>query len=142
MNEFDKVAKTPLEEWVNYLKTGEIEPDTKVPGLSEAREKLKYYSMAPAERYAYDEHLNAIMIQNDVLSTAKLAGLTEGRSKGLAEGRAEGRAEGLAEGRAEGLAEGRAEGILSTARNLKAMGLSMEDISSATGLSKEDIVKL
>ena len=91
--------------------------------------------MAPAERYAYDEHLNAIMIQNDVLSTAKLEGLTEGRSKGLAEGRAE----GLAEGRAEGLAEGRAEGILSTARNLKAMGLSMEDISRATGLSKEDI---
>ena len=116
----------------------EIEPDTKVPGLSEAREKLKYYSMAPAERYAYDEHLNAIMIQNDVLSTAKLEGLTEGRSKGLAEGRAE----GLAEGRAEGLAEGRAEGILSTARNLKAMGLSMEDISRATGLSKEDILKL
>ena len=138
VNEFDKVAKTPLEEWVNYLKTGEIEPDTKVPGLSEAREKLKYYSMAPAERYAYDEHLNAIMIQNDVLSTAKLEGLTEGRSKGLAEGRAE----GLAEGRAEGLAEGRAEGILSTARTLKAMGLSMEDISRATGLSKEDIVKL
>ena len=138
VNEFDKVAKTPLEEWVNYLKTGEIEPDTKVPGLSEAREKLKYYSMAPAERYAYDEHLNAIMIQNDVLSTAKLEGLTEGRSKGLAEGRAE----GLAEGRAEGLAEGRAEGILSTARNLKAMGLSMEDISRATGLSKEDILKL
>lgn len=130
VNEFDKVAKTPLEEWVNYLKTGEIEPDTKVPGLSEAREKLKYYSMAPAERYAYDEHLNAIMIQNDVLSTAKLEGLTEGRSKGLAEGRA------------EGLAEGREEALLSTARNLKAMGLSMEDISHATGLSKEDILKL
>ncbi|MEE0572333.1 MAG: hypothetical protein UC662_01940, partial [Paraprevotella clara] len=86
----------------------------------------KYYSMAPAERYAYDEHLNAIMIQNDVLSTAKLEGLTEGRSKGLAEGRA----------------EGREEALLSTARNLKAMGLSMEDISRATGLSKEDIVKL
>ena len=68
--------------------------------------------MAPAERYAYDEHLNAIMIQNDVLSTAKLEGLTEGRSKGLAEGRA------------EGLAEGREEALLSTARNLKAMGLS------------------
>ncbi|EHH01907.1 hypothetical protein HMPREF9441_00116, partial [Paraprevotella clara YIT 11840] len=46
------------------------------------------------------------------------------------------------EGRAEGLAEGRAEGILSTAQNLKAMGLSIEDISRATGLSKEDIVKL
>jgi predicted transposase/invertase (TIGR01784 family) len=62
------------------------------------------------------------MIQNDVLSTAKLEGLTEGRSKGRA--------------------EGREEALLSTARNLKAMGLSMEDISRATGLSKEDILKL
>ena len=138
VNEFDKVAVTPLEEWIEYLKTGCIRPDTTAPGLEEARQKLIYYNMSKEERHAYDEHLSAIMIQNDVLSTAKLEGLTEGRSKGLAEGRAE----GLAEGRAEGLAEGRAEGILSTARNLKAMGLSMEDISRATGLSKEDILKL
>ena len=90
--------------------------------------------MTPGERYAYDEHLNAIMIQNDVLSTAKLEGLTEGR--------AEGRAEGIAEGRAKGLAEGRAEAILATARNLKSMGFPTEDISRATGLTIEDILNI
>ena len=84
VNEFDKVAVTPLEEWMNYLKDGTIRPDTMAPGLGEAREKLKYYSMTPEDRHAYDEHLNAVMIQNDVLDSAKL----EGRMEGLAEGEA------------------------------------------------------
>ena len=66
VNEFDKVAVTPLEEWMRYLKYGTISPKTKAPGLGEAREKLKYYSMSDKERHAYDEHLNAVMIQNDV----------------------------------------------------------------------------
>ena len=74
VNEFNKVAVTPLEEWVEYLKTGCIRPDTKAPGLKEAREKLVYYNMSKAERQAYDEHLSAIMIQNDVLDGAKLEG--------------------------------------------------------------------
>ena len=77
VNEFDKVAVTPLEEWVRYLKDGIITSETTAPGLEEAREKLRYYSMSPEERYAYDEHLNAIMIQNDVLSTAKFEGRLE-----------------------------------------------------------------
>jgi predicted transposase YdaD len=41
--------------------------------------------------------MDNIMVQNDVLDTAR----DEGRAEGLAEGRAEGRAEGLEEGRAE-----------------------------------------
>ena len=82
VNEFNKVAKSPLEEWVNYLKNGVINPDTKVPGLQEAREKLKYYEMSDAERHAYDEHINAIMIQNDVLGNARLEGHAEGKAEG------------------------------------------------------------
>lgn len=126
VNEFDQIAKTPLEEWINYLKSGEIRPETTAPGLAEAREKLRYYSMSPAERHNYDEHINAVMIQNDVLDTAKLEGLEEGR----------------AEGRAEGREEGRAEGIYEVAANLKSMGMSPEQISKATGLSFETIAKI
>lgn len=85
VNEFNKVAKSPLEEWVDYLKNGVINPDTKAPGLQEAREKLKYYSMSNAERHAYDEHVNAIMIQNDVLGNARLEGHAEGRAEGKTE---------------------------------------------------------
>ena len=122
VNEFDKVAVTPLEEWVRYLKDGIITSETTAPGLEEAREKLRYYSMSPEERYAYDEHLNAIMIQNDVLSTAKF----EGREEGLAEGRE----------------EGRVEERLETARRMRSDGLSMEMVVRYTGLSEEEINNL
>ncbi len=134
VNEFNQVAKTPLEEWIQYLKTGVINPDTTAPGLPEAREKLRYYDMSQEERHAYDEHINAIMIQNDVLSTAK--------QEGLEEGRAEGRAEGLEEGRAEGQAEGEKKKALDVAYNLKSMGLSVEMIVKATGLSVEEVEQL
>lgn len=106
VNEFDKVAVTPLEEWIDYLKNGYIRPDTKAPGLEEARQKLIYYNMDTAEREAYDRHVDAIMIQNDVLGTAKL------------------------------------EGIMEVAVRALKMGMSIEDITKLTGLSREEIEKL
>lgn len=99
VNEFDKVAVTPLEEWIDYLKNGHIRPDTKAPGLAEARQKLVYYNMDKAEREAYDRHVDAIMIQNDVLDSAKFEGLVEGRMEGRMEGRIEGKLEGKIEGK-------------------------------------------
>jgi len=130
VNEFDKVATTPLDEWIAYLKDGTIRPDTTAPGLREAREKLKYYSMSLQERQAYDEHLNVIMIQNDVLDTAKW----EGRIEGLAEGKAEGLAEGEAKGKAKALRQ--------TAINMKRMGIAATGIAECTGLSVEEIESL
>ena len=138
VNEFNKVAVTPLEEWIEYLKTGVIHPDTKAPGLEEARRKLVYYNMNKAEQLAYDEHINAIMIQNDVLSTAAMEGRQEGRQEGLAEGRQE----GLAEGRQESLAEGRQEGKQANARRMKALNLPVETICQVTGLSAGEIESL
>jgi len=150
VNEFNNVAKDHLDEWLSYLKNGYIRKDTTAPGLQEAREKLQYLKMSDEERRAYDRHLDNIMVQNDVLGTAKdegrAEGLAEGRAEGLAEGRAEGlaagRAEGRAAGRAEGLAEGRTEGILSVARRLLDSGMSAEQVASLTGLSPEELDKL
>ena len=44
--------------------------------------------------------------------------------------------------RSEGRAEGRAEALLETARNLKAMGLPVEQIVAATKLSPDEIAAL
>ncbi len=170
VNEFNNVAKTPIEEWLDYLKNGHISDDTTAPGLQEARHKLQYMMLSDRERHAYDEHINAVMIQNDVLGNARAEGLAEGRAEGRAEGHAagleegraagleEGRAVGLEEGRAAGLEEGRAAGLEegsteglnegkqaekeSIARNMKGMGLTAEVISSATGLPLETIERL
>lgn len=64
------------------------------------------------------------------------------RDEGFQEGKDEGLAAGRAEGRAEGIAEGRAECSLEIANQLKAMGLSLEQIAQATHLPIEEISKL
>ncbi len=135
VNEFNKSAVTPLEEWIEYLKTGIIRPDTKAPGLEEARRKLIYYNLEPAERQAYDRHIDAIMIQNDVLGTAREEGLQEGHEEGLQEGREE--------GREEGLQEGRKESKITIARNMKnVLNLPDETIAQISGLPIDEIKKL
>uniref|UniRef100_UPI004028F82D Rpn family recombination-promoting nuclease/putative transposase n=1 Tax=Leyella stercorea TaxID=363265 RepID=UPI004028F82D len=123
VNEFDKVAVTPLEEWVAYLKSGVIKENTTAPGLQEARKKLQYYSMTDAERYAYDEHLNAVMIQNDVLGNAREEGLAEGRAEGLTQGRAEGRAEAKKD----------------IVKSMLGNGLSVEQAAKYSGLTVEEV---
>ena len=115
VNDFNTVAKTPLEEWVNYLKNGVIDEHTTAPGLREARKKLQYYSMPEKEQAAYRAHLLDQMVQNDEIDSAKEEGRIEGRAEGRAEGWTlgveKGREEGLAEGHTKGKEEGRAEGL-------------------------------
>ena len=126
INNFNDVATTPIEEWIDYLKNGRIKEDTITPGLQEARKKLQYISMNEKERHAYEAHMDDIMVQNDVLDTAKMDGREEGRE----------------EGRAEGRAEGIKENTLAIARKMKAGGMSAATISEITGLSEEDIERL
>lgn len=135
VNEFNgALADTPLEEWLGYLKTGEIQDDAKAPGLQEARRKLEYMKMSDKEKARYEYHLDAINTQLSVLE----ANRREGRYDGFIEGRAEGKAEG----RAEGKAEGRAEAYHEMAQRMKKEGANIEMISRCTGLSIEEIHKL
>ena len=138
VNEFNKVAVTPLEEWVAYLKNGIIKDDTTAPGLQEARKKLLYYSMTDAERYAYDEHINAVMIQNDVLGNARDEGMRLGLEQGIKQGIKQGIEQGIEQGKAQGVNEERQR----LAKTMLGMGESVDKIAIYTGLSKEEIEKL
>ena len=114
VNEFNKIATTPLEEWIEYLKTGVIRENTTAPGLDEARKKLQYLNMTKEERMEYDSHIDAIMTQNDVLDTAK----------------------------DEGRVEGRVEEKYKIAQNLKNLGAPIDMIVKSTGLSEDEISRL
>ena len=150
VNDFDRVAKTPLDEWIKFLKTGEIDSSATAKGLPEARERLRIDSLPDAEKRAYIRDMEALRYQRSVIKT----GWDEGHTEGLAEGRAEGRAEGLAQGKAEGKAEGRAEGLAEgrvegeiqkakeIAKTLKSMGVPMDTIVQSTQLSAEEIEQL
>ena len=99
-------------------------------GVVKAERKLEYMAMSQPEKLAYDEHINAVMIQNDVISTA----IKEGK----AEGRIEGRIEGRKEGRIEGKKEGRKEIIL----KMKSKGLAPNEIAEFTGITIDEINNL
>ena len=130
VDRFNEVAKTPIEEWMAYLKDGAIRDDTTTPGLQEARRKLEYMSMTEEERQAYREYMVSVHAAQDAIETAK------------ADGRAEGLAEGREEGREEGRAEGREEGILAIARKMKQKGKTVEEIAELTDLTIEEIERL
>ena len=74
-------AHTAREEWMRYLKWGYIDPSTKVPGLKEAYERLLELKMTVKERKAYEDHLETIMYQNDVLGAARRDGRMEEREE-------------------------------------------------------------
>ena len=137
VNEFDKLATDPLEEWMRYLKDEYISPDTTAPGLKEAKERLEYLRMTPEQQRAYDHYVDTMIRDADVYRTQMLE-IKIAREKVLAEGRAEGRAEGIAEGRAEG----RAEEKLANARSLKSNGVPVDVIVKSLGLTEEEVLQL
>ena len=126
VNDFDKIATTPLDEWISFLKTGEIPDDATADGLPEAREQLRRDKLSPEELAAYKRHLEAERYQRSVIKTGRIEGLEEGRKEGLE----------------EGLEKGKKEGIIQTARNLKSLNLPPDIIARATGLTTEEIAEL
>ena len=134
VNQFNTVAKTPIEDWMAYLKDGSIKPDTQTPGLQEAREKLDYMRMTREERRAYEEYMVSVHAAKDVYETAVAEGMAEGIKQGMAKG--------IKQGMAKGIAEGELSKALQIARNMKEEGISLSTIARLTGLSLEELEKL
>ena len=122
VNDFNRVAKSSIEEWAYYLNTGDVPKGAKAPGMEEVKEQLKVDRMSKAERSAYYKHLDNIVILRDNIYTE--------------------REEGRLEGRAEGRAEGREEERRQNARRMKDLGLPAETISTVTGLTLEEVAEL
>ena len=134
VNDFDKVAKTPLDEWIEFLKTGSISSKATAAGLTEARECLRVDSLSPTEKQAYYRHMESIRHMRSLFDTSRDEGYQEGREEGFEKGREE----GLEKGREEG----REERALEIAQKMKSLGLTNEQIALSTGLSIERIEKL
>lgn len=142
VNDFNRVAKNSLEEWVYYLNTGDVPQGAKAPGMEEVKGQLTIDRMNKMERNAYYKHLDNIVILRDNIYTEREEGRLEGRAEGREEGRAEGREEGRAEGRAEGKEEGRLEERKTNAKKMKSLGIPVNTISQITGLPVKDIDSL
>ena len=142
VNDFDKVAKTPLDEWIEFLKTGSISSKATAAGLTEARECLRVDSLSPSDKQAYYRHMESIRHMRSLFDTSRDEGYQEGREEGFEKGREEGFEKGREEGLEEGREEGREERALEIAQKMKSLGLTNEQIALSTGLSIERIEKL
>ena len=108
-----------VERWIYLLKN--METLNRLPWAAQSAVFKKLESIADvggmtrAERLQYDEALKKYRDTISVFEGVRL------------------------EGRMEGNAEGRLEEKIAIARNLKSMGMSISDVSKATGLSEEGI---
>lgn len=107
-----EISKPLILDFLNSLLTGE-----------EHRCRFPFQTRA----VEFDVGLKKYRDTLSVLEGAKQDGLAEGRAKGLEEGRAEGRTEGIQSEKAE------------TAKRLLAIGMDINTVAIATGLSAKDI---
>ncbi len=92
-------------------------------------------NLSEENRIAYDRALDRYRVSRIVEEDAHEAGWKKGLAEGLAEGRAEGRAEGLEEGIEKGVVKTQKSYV----RNMKDLGIPIEQIVLITGLSEDDI---
>ena len=94
-------------------------------------EELEISGFTDAELWAYDKFWDSVSVERTLIDDSYQKGKEEGMEKG--------RAEGKEEGRAEGRAEGMSQRSLEIARNLLSLGLPVNQITQATGLTEEEI---
>lgn len=117
VSKFRNRVADKLDEWIYFLKNGEVREDFSAKGLPEAKEKLDEMKMPEDERPAYKQYLKRL---RDIASEqhTKMADAEELINKG------------------------RKESQVEIAKSMKEDGASIDFITKHTGLSKEEIEKL
>lgn len=111
---FDDVINSEIDEWLYVMKHSEIKQGFKSPYMAKVAERLSVIKMSSEERNEYIYYQKQSVHSQDILNAA----------------------------RAEGEAKGEAKGIKKTALNMLKQKLDYKLISSVTGLSLEEILKL
>ena len=157
-NKTEEELDTLYDKWLYVLKNlsrlDERPSALKEKVFTKLFEEAEIAKFTPTELKEYEDSLKAYRDVKNSIDTALekgreeglAKGLEKGMAKGLEKGREEGMAKGMEKGLAKGLEKGREEGMekekLSTARRLLSMGLSEEQVSTATELSLEEIQNL
>ena len=122
VNNFNDAAKDTLDEWVSFLKTGEIPEHPKAKGLAEAKERLRVDNLPDDERRDYYKELKRQMDMSSVMKSKYIDGKDDGIK--------------------EGIEQGEKNEKIKIARDMKSDGLPVATIIKYTGLSAEEIAAL
>ena len=137
-NKEEEECETDFERWIYVLKhmdTLDRMPFKARKAIFERLERIgSMANLTPKQRAQYEAEWK---MYNDYYNTLDFA-----VEKGMKKGMEEGMEKGLQKGLQEGLQEGLQKGKESTARNMKAEGITPLIIQKCTGLSLEEIERL
>ena len=128
---------TMYDKWMYVLKN--LSNLMQRPAALQERVFIRLFEQAEISKFnkqelkLYEDSVNAY---RDIVNAIRTA------EKKFAEGRAEGMAEGMEKGMVKGKAEGEKEAKETIAANLLSLGVSVETIVQASGLSEEEIENL
>jgi predicted transposase/invertase (TIGR01784 family) len=78
---FQDVIKSDLDEWIYMLKHSALRSDFKSKNIDRARDKLMLLKMSREERKRYENYIEDIVVENDVIETARVQALERGRTE-------------------------------------------------------------
>jgi flagellar biosynthesis/type III secretory pathway protein FliH len=107
-------------------------------GLEEADEILNIINMDEQARIDYDAHQKVLAISHNVIETAKIEGIAEGKAEGIVVGKVEGKAEGIVVGKAEGLIEKEEEIVCAAYKKVK----DLDFVAEITSLTNDQVVAI
>ncbi|MEM7495013.1 MAG: Rpn family recombination-promoting nuclease/putative transposase [Myxococcota bacterium] len=126
VNSFDQETHDNLDEWVYFLKNEKLPENYRARGLKEAAEKLDVLKLSGGERREYERYLESLRDRASFYDSTYGDGLREGEKKGRREGRE----------------EGQKEEKRRVARAMRALGVDIDVIAQATGLTRQEIEEL
>lgn len=117
-NDFDRLAITPLEQWMHFLRYSKLPEGANAPGLLEASKELQIAKLTKEQRHDYERYIDNMRSLEDVVESAYSSGHFEGK------------------------AEGELQKAVEVAKTAISMGLDDNAISKLSGLPIEEIQKL
>jgi len=138
VNNFDDIAKDSLDEWIYFLKNGEIKDSFQAKGLQEANEKLAYEKLSEEEKAIYKRKIEDSRVERGVIETARF----DGERIGIAKGIAEGERIGIAKGKELAYQEAEIKLKNSIKKALLNVKLSIEEIAEMFEVSTDFVLKV
>ncbi len=145
VSQFNDAVQSKLDEWIYFLKNGEIEKNFTAKGILAAREKLNKLQLSEEDRLEYKYYLKRLhdiaseeynkMIDIDIFKK----GIAKGMEAGMEAGIEKGIAKGIEKGIAKGIEKGIEKAMINSVIGLHQNGISVALIATSLNITEQKV---
>lgn len=153
VSQFNGAVKDKLDEWIYFLKNGEVQDSFTAKGLDAAKTKLAKMSLTDEEQQEYKYYLKRLrdiaseqhtkMADAEDLLKAKEEGIREGFEQGVEEGIEKGIEKGIEQGIEKGIEQGIEKGVEQEQQKailgFYDLGIEVAKIAAALNITEEKV---